>query len=176
MHALGEPALEFPFENERLYPQGSMAAHVLGFVAADGHGRVGMEQVYDARLTDPVMRGTPASLSLDMRVQGALEDELDRGIRETNAIGAAGIVLDVDTGEVLALASLPSFNPNLIDGAGAANIFNRFTNQVYELGSTFKPITIAAAIDAGVVTDFSRRYPSDTAARSVATRSATAIP
>jgi cell division protein FtsI (penicillin-binding protein 3) len=60
---------------------------------------------------------------------------------------------------VLALASLPSFNPNLIDSAGAANIFNRFTNQVYELGSTFKPITIAAAIDAGVVTDFARRYP-----------------
>ena len=70
---------------------------------------------------------------------------MERGIRETEAIGAAGIVLDVDSGEVLALASLPSFNPNLIDGAGAANIFNRFTNQVYELGSTFKPLTVAAA-------------------------------
>ena len=160
VHALGEPAIESPFENERLYPQGSMAAHVLGFVASDGHGRVGMEQVYDRQLTDPASRGTPAALSLDLRVQGALEDELERGMSETAAIGAAGIVLDVDSGEVLALASLPSFNPNLIDGAGAANIFNRFTNQVYELGSTFKPITIAAAIDAGVVTDFSKRYPS----------------
>ncbi len=160
VHALGEPALESPFETERLYPQGSMAAHVLGFVAADGHGRVGMEQVYDQRLTDPLSRSTPAMLSLDLRVQGALEDELERGIRDTAAIGAAGIVLDVDSGEVLALVSLPSFNPNLIDSAGAANIFNRFTNQVYELGSTFKPITIAAAIDAGVVTDLSRRYPS----------------
>ena len=158
VHALGEPALESPFENERLYPQGSMAAHVLGFVAADGHGRVGMEQVYDQRLTDRLSRGTPAMLSLDLRVQGALEDELDRGMRESHAVGAAGIVLDVDSGEVLALASLPSFNPNLIDTAGAANIFNRFTNQVYELGSTFKPITVAAAIDAGVVTDLSRRY------------------
>ena len=159
VHALGEPALESPFETERLYPQGSMASHVLGFVAADGHGRVGMEQVYDQRLTDPLTRGTPAMLSLDLRVQGALEDELERGIRDTNAVGAAGIVLDVDSGEVLALASLPSFNPNLIDTAGAANIFNRFTNQVYELGSTFKPITIAAAIDAGVVSDFAKRYP-----------------
>lgn len=159
VHALGEPALESPFENERLYPQGSMASHVLGFVAADGHGRVGMEQVFDQRLTDPASRGTPAMLSLDLRVQGALEDELERGIRDTHAVGAAGVVLDVDSGEVLALASLPSFNPNLIDGAGAANIFNRFTNQVFELGSTFKPITIAAAIDAGVVTDLSRRYP-----------------
>ena len=159
VHALGEPALESPFENERLYPQGSMAAHVLGFVASDGHGRVGMEQVFDQRLTDPASRGTPAMLSLDMRVQGALEDELERGIRDTHAVGAAGIVLDVDSGEVLALASLPTFNPNLIDSAGQANIFNRFTNQVYELGSTFKPITFAAAIDAGVVTDLSRRYP-----------------
>lgn len=160
VHALGEPAIESPFENERLYPQGSMAAHVLGFVAADGHGRVGMEQVYDQHLTDPARRGSPAVLSIDMRVQGALEDELERGMRETAAIGAAGVVLDVDSGEVLALASLPSFNPNLIDSAGASNIFNRFTNQVYELGSTFKPITIAAAIDAGVVTDFAKRYPS----------------
>ena len=159
VHALGEPALESPFENERLYPQGSMASHVLGYVDANGHGKVGMEQVYDQRLTDEKTRGTPAMLSLDLRVQGALEDELERGIRDTRAVGAAGIVLDVDSGEVLALASLPSFNPNLIDSAGAANIFNRFTNQVYELGSTFKPITIAAAIDAGVVTDLSRRYP-----------------
>jgi cell division protein FtsI (penicillin-binding protein 3) len=97
-------------------------------------------------------------LSLDTRVQGALEDELSRGMAETNAKGAAGIVLDVDTGEVLALASLPSFNPNLIDRAGEANIFNRVTNQVYELGSTFKPITVAAAIDAGTITDLSRRF------------------
>ena len=158
IHQLGEPALEFPRETERFYPQGAMAAHVLGFVGADGHGHVGMEQVFDKRLADPATRGTPAMLALDTRVQGALEDELSRGMAESNAKGAAGIVLDVDTGEVLALASLPSFNPNLIDRAGEANIFNRVTNQVYELGSTFKPITVAAAIDAGTVTDLSRRY------------------
>ena len=159
VHALGEPALESPFETERLYPQGTMASHVLGFVAADGKGQVGMEQVFDQKLTDPATRGTPSVLSIDARVQGALEDELDRGMRDTNAKGAAGIVLDVDTGEVLALASLPSFNPNLIDGAGAANIFNRATNQVYELGSVMKPITVASAIDAGTVTNLARRYP-----------------
>lgn len=160
IHALGEPALEFPRENQRFYPQGSMAAHILGFVGADGHGRVGMEQVFDEQLTDPATRGAPAVLSIDSRVQGALEDELGRGIRETNAKGAAGIILDVDTGEVMALASLPSFNPNLIDMASTPNIFNRVSNQVYELGSTFKPITVAAAIDAGTVTDLSRRYQS----------------
>ncbi len=161
IHQLGEPALEFPRETERFYPQGSMAAHVLGYVGADGNGHVGMEQVYNQRLTDPAQRGAPAVLSIDARVQGALEDELMKGMLESNAIGAAGIILDVDTGEVLALASLPAFNPNLIDRAGEGHIFNRVTNQVYELGSTFKPISVAAAIDAGVVTDLSRRYQSN---------------
>ncbi len=158
IHALGEPALEFPREIERFYPQGSMASHVLGYVGADGAGRVGMEQVFNRQLTDPATRGQPATLALDIRVQGALEDELLRGMRESNAKGGAGIVLDVDTGEVVALASLPSFNPNLIDQIGAGNIFNRMTNQVYELGSTFKPITVAAALDAGTVTNLGRRY------------------
>ena len=159
IHALGEPALEFPRENERYYPQGSMAAHVLGYVDAAGHGQVGMEQVFDQRLRDRATRATPAQLSIDSRVQGALEDELARGMRDSAAKGAAGLVMDVDTGEVLALASLPSFNPNLIDQSGASNIFNRVTNQVYELGSTFKPITVAAAIEAGTVTSMVRRYP-----------------
>ena len=160
IHALGEPALEFPRETERFYPQGSMAAHVLGFVGADGQGHVGMEQVFNQRLTDPATRGTPAMLAIDTRVQGALEDEMSRAMLDTNAKGAAGVILDVDTGEVVALASLPSFNPNLIDGAGEANIFNRVTNQVYELGSVMKPITVAAAIDAGTITDLGRRYQS----------------
>ena len=161
IHALGEPALEFPREAERFYPQGSMAAHVLGYVAADGHGHTGMEQVFDQRLTDARSRATPAMLSIDARVQGAMEDELNHGMLLYGARGAAGIVIDVDSGEVLALASLPSFNPNLIDEAGVANIFNKVTNEVYELGSVIKPITIASAIDNGVVTNLAKRYPSD---------------
>ncbi len=159
VQAIGELALEVPRETDRHYPQGTMAAHVLGYVGADGHGHVGMEAVLDKQLLDPAMRGTPAALSIDTRVQGALEDELRRGMLAVDAKGAAGLVLDVDTGEVLALASLPEFDPNKIDAAGEANMFNRVTNQVYELGSTFKPLTVAAAIDAGVVTDLSRRYP-----------------
>jgi cell division protein FtsI (penicillin-binding protein 3) len=158
VQAIGELALELPQETDRHYPQGSMAAHVLGYVAADGHGRVGMESVLDKQLSDPATRSQSVPLSIDVRVQGALEDELTRGMRATNALGSAGIVLDVDTGEVMALASLPAFDPNQIDQAGAANMFNRVTNQVYELGSTFKPLTVAAAIDAGTVTDLSRRY------------------
>lgn len=157
--ALGEPALEFPRENQRYYPQGSLAAHVLGFVDKDGNGHVGMEQVLEKRLLDPAQRGTPVQLAIDARVQGALEDELGRGMMESNAKGAAGIILDADSGEVVALASLPSFNPNRSDLAYNDLVFNRVSNQVYELGSVMKPITIAAAIDAGVVTNMATRYP-----------------
>lgn len=159
--ALGEPALEFPRENQRYYPQGSLGAHVLGYVDGEGKGHVGMEQVLEKQLVDPMQRGRPVSLSIDMRAQGALEDELGRGMMETEAKGAAGIILDVDTGEVIALASLPSFNPNRSDMAYNDLVFNKVTNQVYELGSTFKPLSVAAAIDAGVVTDLSVRYPAN---------------
>ncbi len=155
---IGELALEMPQETDRHYPQGSMAAHVLGYVAADGHGRVGMEAVLDQQLTDPASRGLPSALSIDTRVQGALEDELRRGMKLVDAVGAAGIVLDVDSGEVLALASLPEFDPNKIDERGESLMFNRVTNQVYELGSTFKPLSVAAAIDAGVVRDFGKQW------------------
>lgn len=155
---IGELALEMPMENDRHYPQGSMAAHVLGYVAADGNGRVGMEQVLNDHLSNPSTRGTPIALSIDSRVQGALEDELRRGMKLVQAQGGAGIVLDVGTGEVLALASLPEFDPNKIDARGEKLMFNRVTNQVYELGSTFKPLSVAAAIDAGVVRNLGKRW------------------
>ena len=155
---IGELALELPRETDRHYPQGSMAAHVLGYVQ-DGKGYVGMEAALNDRLTDPARRGEPVALSIDARVQGALEDELLRGMLSVNAVGAAGIVLDVDTGEVMALASLPEFDPNHVDDEGRKHVFNKVTNQVYELGSTFKPLTVAAAIDAGVITDLAHRYP-----------------
>ncbi|AUX69279.1 peptidoglycan glycosyltransferase [Porphyrobacter sp. HT-58-2] len=156
--ALGEIALEIPRETDRYYPQGTLAAHVLGYVAEGQGGQLGMEQVLDERLSHPTKRVEPVALSLDLRVQGALEDELRKGMLATNAIGAAGIVLDVDTGEVMALASLPEFDPNTAGASGATNVFNRVTNGVYELGSTFKPLSVAAAIDAGVVRDLGKAW------------------
>jgi len=133
-------------------------------------GRLGMEEVLQDRLIDPARRGEAVALSLDARVQGALEDELVRGMSAVSAKGAAGIVLDVDSGEVLALASLPQFDPNNVRASDVMvtpaqhalgevpPAFNRMTNQVYELGSTFKPLTVAAAIDAGLITDLGRRW------------------
>ncbi|WP_086616988.1 peptidoglycan D,D-transpeptidase FtsI family protein [Erythrobacter tepidarius] len=156
--ALGEIALEIPRETDRHYPQGTLAAHVLGYVVEGEGGKVGMEEVLERRLTHPDLRGEPVSLSLDVRVQGALEDELRRGMLATNAIGAAGVVLDVQTGEVMAMASLPEFDPNVAGASGATNVFNRVTNGVYELGSTFKPLTVAAAMDAGVVRDLGQPW------------------
>ena len=88
IQAIGELALEVPRETDRHYPQGTMAAHVLGYVGADGHGRVGMEAVLDKQLLDPAQRGKPAMLSIDSRVQGALEDELRRGMLAVNAAPA----------------------------------------------------------------------------------------
>jgi cell division protein FtsI (penicillin-binding protein 3) len=160
--ALGEPALQFPKENERYYPQGSLAAFVLGYVDAAGQGQLGMEQVLNERLSNPALRGAPIMLSMDSRVQGALEDELARAIRESNANGGGGIVLDADTGEVLALASLPTFDPNrpqIYDEAGRKLMRNVMTSEIYELGSVFKPITVASAIEAGTITNLARRYP-----------------
>ncbi|WP_240704906.1 peptidoglycan D,D-transpeptidase FtsI family protein [Croceicoccus sediminis] len=156
---IGEPALSPPAEPSRYYPEGNLAAHVLGYVGADGKGHVGMEEVFNTSLTDPSTRGTEQVLAIDSRVQAALEDELLRGMGLAQAKGAGGIVLDVDTGEVVALASLPSFDPNHIDQKGMELMFNRVTNQVYELGSTFKPLAVAAAIDAGVVTNLAKTYP-----------------
>lgn len=156
--SIGELALEMPEEMDRHYPQGPMGAHILGYVDSNGNGKIGMEQVLDAQLRDPARLTRPAELSVDLRVQGALEDELARGMRLVDAVGAAGVILDVDTGEVLALASLPSFDPNRINTANVGYMFNRVTNQVYELGSTFKPLTVAAGIDAGTIRDMGRRY------------------
>lgn len=150
-NAIGEPGLAFDREPERLYPQTSLGAHILGWTDVDGHGAAGMERVLDAKLSDPKTRATPAQLSIDSRVQGAVESELLAAMARFNAIGATGVVLDVRSGELVALASLPAYNPNMAGRAPADWRFNRATLGVYELGSTFKPLTIAAAMEAGVI-------------------------
>lgn len=151
VNALGEPGLAFDREPERLYPQTMLAGHILGWTDVDGHGAAGMERVLDAKLSGETTRGAPAVLSIDSRVQGAVESELLGAMQKFNAIGATGVVLDVHSGELIALASLPSYNPNAAGRAPADWRFNRATLGVYELGSTFKPLTVAAAMDAGVI-------------------------
>jgi cell division protein FtsI (penicillin-binding protein 3) len=117
-----------------------------------------MERVLNETLTDARRKGAPVALSIDRRVQAAMESELSAAMVDLRAEGATGLVLDVETGELLAMVSLPVFNPNKSGQAAPEARRNNVTQSVYELGSTFKPITMAAAIDTGTVTNLARRF------------------
>jgi cell division protein FtsI (penicillin-binding protein 3) len=159
VNALGEPGLALEREPDRLYPQTSLAAHVIGYTTVDGHGVAGMERAFDKQLSDPAMRGQPLQLAISSRIQQALEHELLTAKTKFSAKGGAGVVMDIHTGEVLALTSLPQLNPNAAgDGTDEAR-FNRATLGVFELGSTFKPFTVAMAMDSGIIKSFGKMYP-----------------
>ena len=164
VNALGEIGIEVPREKERLYPQRSLAAHVLGFAPnADGQGGMGVEAAFNDRLTDAALRGQPFAISIDSRVQGALESELYAQMVAQNAKGAGGIIMDANTGEVIAMASIPVFDPNKLQNyagkkCSESPLCNHMVQARYELGSTFKPLSIAEAIDKGVVTSLAKRY------------------
>ena len=158
VNALGEPGLAIEREPDRLYPQTSLAAHVLGFTDIDGHGAAGVERAFDKYLSDPATRGQPLILSVSSKIQQALEHELGAAMQQFSAIGAAGVVMDVHSGEVLAMTSLPSLNPNAAGQATPEQQFNRATLGVFELGSTFKPFTVAMAMDSGVIKSVGQVY------------------
>jgi cell division protein FtsI (penicillin-binding protein 3) len=158
VNALGEPGIVFSREPERLYPQTALAGHILGWTDFDGRGVAGMERVLEERLTTEGMRGQPVALSIDSRVQAAMESELASAVTSLQAEGGTGIVLDAHTGEIVAMASAPTFNPNAAGRSDPSALYNRATMGVYELGSTFKPITVAAAMEAGVVTGMGQRW------------------
>ena len=158
VNALGEPGLAVQREPDRLYPQTSLAAHVIGYTDVDGHGVAGMERAYDDRLSSIATRSEPLTLSISSRLQQALEHELLDAMTTFSAIGAAGIVMDIHTGEILAMTSLPQLNPNAAGQGSVEARFNRATLGVYELGSTFKPFTVAMAMDSGLVKSFGQIY------------------
>jgi cell division protein FtsI (penicillin-binding protein 3) len=151
VNALGDPGITFGKEPERLYPQGALGGHVLGWVGADGQGAAGIERALQDRLIADATRGKPLALSIDSRVQAAMEEELGRAMASLQAEGGSGIMLDVETGEVVALASAPNFNPNVPREATQDGLRNNAIQGAYELGSTFKPLTVAAALDAGEI-------------------------
>jgi cell division protein FtsI (penicillin-binding protein 3) len=153
---LGVPALHFVSEDRRVYPQGPLLAHVLGFVDSDNKGIAGIERRFNGVLTDPARHGRPLALSIDLRVQHTLRDELQRGIAEFSAVGGMGIVMDARTGEVIAMASLPDFDPNEPGASAPENLFNRATLGAYEPGSTFKTFNTAMALDSGTAKVFDR--------------------
>ncbi len=166
VHEIGDPGLYFGPREMRLYPNGNLASHVLGGTAfgaegvdsAEVIGTAGIEKELDARLRDPAQSGTPVTLSIDLTLQAAMEEVLATGMRMMNAKGAAAILMNAHTGEILSLVSLPNFDPNdrpappTSGQPGDSPLFNRAVQGVYELGSTFKIFAIAQALELGLVT------------------------
>ena len=157
---LGLPGVGFLPENKRVYPNGPIGAHVIGFVDKDNVGIAGMEKYLDEQsLTDPHVAGftvdpdslKPVRLSLDLKATHALRDELAEGMERFHAKAAAGMIVDVNTGEVIALESLPDFDPNDPDEARDPTKINRINVGVYEMGSTFKALSLAMALESGKV-------------------------
>jgi cell division protein FtsI (penicillin-binding protein 3) len=166
----GLPGIGFLNENKRTYPNGAEVSHLLGHVNIDNQGIAGMEKWLDGQglaalhlaglATDRLQ--TPVQLAVDLRVQHALHDELVNAREKFKAIAAAGIVLNVRTGEVVAMVSEPDYDPNNPREALDPTRINRLTTGVYEMGSTFKAFTVAMALDSGKVTlksSFDARAP-----------------
>jgi cell division protein FtsI (penicillin-binding protein 3) len=145
---LGLPGVEFSAAEHRVYPKGNLASHVTGFVNIDGVGQAGIERSQQERL----MQGAgPLALSLDLRIQQIVRQELLDAHHRFRSIGANALVLDIVTGELLAMVSLPDFDPNRVGRTNRIEYLNRNLAEVYELGSVFKILTIAAALDTGKI-------------------------
>lgn len=165
VHDIGSPGLQFGPREMRLYPNGAIMAHVLGGArfgeegvdSAEVIGVAGVEAHFDSYLRDPANEGAPLELSLDLTVQATAEEVLDGGMRLMNAKGATSILMDIHTGEVISMVSLPDFDPNnrprpLTTGDQSDSpLFNRAVQGVYELGSTFKIFAVAQGMELGLI-------------------------
>lgn len=142
---LGVPGLFFEPDYRRVYPYGALFSHVLGYVGVDNQGLAGIERHFEHRLSD-VTTKAPLALALDLRVQSILRDELKKSVQRFSALGGTGIVMDMKSGEIVAMTNLPEFDPNRPAKGQEMARFNRATLGAYEMGSTFKTFTIAAAL------------------------------
>ncbi len=147
---LGNPALSFEEEQRRIYPLGSLTSHVVGYTGVDGRGLGGLEAGFDKLLSQS---DTPLTLSIDSRIQHALRRETYNAMKKFHGIGGAGMVMDINTGEVIAAVSLPDFDPQKVSSKitdqDKKALFNNLTLGVFEPGSTFKIFTTAAGIEIG---------------------------
>jgi len=151
VNSLGIPGLYFQSEEKRVYPYGNVLSHMLGYVGVDNKGLAGIERQFDRRLRETTLNNEPLTLSVDARLQSMLRSEMANAVSEYNAIGATGIVMEIDSGEILSMVSLPDFDPNKPAKVSDDSKFNRATLGLYEMGSTFKSFTMAAGLEYGVV-------------------------
>src|SRR6516165_3885946 len=170
IHRLGVPGLGFMEENKRVYPNGPLVSHVIGHVNVDNQGIAGIEKWLDRNgLADLHLAGLatdrlqmPVELSIDLRAENALRDELVKARDKYKAKAAAGLLTDVRTDEIIALVSVPDYDPNNPREALDPSRINRLTTGVFEMGSTFKALTLAMALDSGKVSlrdSFDARFP-----------------
>jgi len=145
---LGLPGLILIEEPKRIYPQQSIAGHVVGFTDVDLRGAAGAEAAFD----DTLAAGEDVYLSLDLGLQTSLEEGLDWGFQTFRAAGAAGVLIDAHTGEILAMAGKPRFDPNHMPKLRPGAEINPVVHSTYEVGSVFKPLTVASGLEAGEVT------------------------
>ena len=151
IHDLGLPGLSFEDDESRIYPLNNTAVHLIGFSDSGGAGLAGVERAFDNDIRGAAGQGGTA-LSIDLRIQAALEDELRKAVNEFNPRGAVGIVTNIRTGEVLGMTSWPDFDPNKAGAANDNERLNRAAASVFEMGSTFKAFTVAIGLDTGVAT------------------------
>lgn len=149
INSLGHPGIGFEHQYRRIYPHGRLTAHLLGYTDVDGRGIAGIEKFFDRQLTDGE---EDIKLTIDLRIQHILHRELEAAQKKFDAKAAVGMVMDVNTGEVIAMVSLPDFDPHHPGDATPDQLFNRATLGVFEMGSTFKLFPTAAALDEGKVT------------------------
>src|SRR6059058_3511436 len=153
VNRLGIPGFQFEHEERRVYPFSDLAAHLVGYCGIDNNGLAGVERALDGQVKG---RRGAVELSLDARVQFIMHEELARVVSEFSAKGAAGIVMDVRSGEIVAMVSLPDFDPNhpgkLSPAEAKERIFNKITLGAYEMGSAFKIFNTAMALDGGTAT------------------------
>jgi cell division protein FtsI (penicillin-binding protein 3) len=152
IHDLGLPGLYFEEEEKRVYPLGPTAAHLIGFTDSGGEGLAGVEKALNDQVMEAAASHGQVPLSIDLRVQAALEEELRGAAESFHPKGAVGIVTDIHTGEILGMASWPNFDPNNPGGATDDQRLNRAAASVFEMGSTFKGFTVAIGLDSGVAT------------------------
>lgn len=148
IHNLGLGGIQFVEEQRRVYPRGHSLSHLVGYADVDGEGLSGLELGLNDVLQS---QDAPVMASIDLRVQHALRDELSSAMAEFGALAAAGVVMNVNTGEVLALVSLPDFDPHDPAGSPGEARLNRITGGVYELGSVVKPLTIAQGLELDLI-------------------------